>query len=257
MSIRKRVILRLAAVMMMTIMVFGSASSAFAAVPTKDEIEYDGAGRVEVEFRGKVDWRSPKVTVTDTTGKKYTATIVKKDNDDITFKVNNYKEGTKYNFSISGVKARGTTGYGTFKGTFTIPKAVVKKATATTKPAATKPATTKPATTKPATTKPAATKPAATKPATTKPAATKPATTTATISQSTAKTTAINNAVSLYKAQKSTVREYEIESDRLGNKAVWEVSFEARRTGYNGWYEFEFKIDKATGKVLSKKVERD
>ena len=47
MSIRKRVILRLAAVMMMTIMVFGSASSAFAAVPTKDEIEYDGAGRVE------------------------------------------------------------------------------------------------------------------------------------------------------------------------------------------------------------------
>ncbi len=225
MSIKRRVILRIAAVMMMTIMVFGSASSAFAAVPTKDDIEYDGGGRVEVEFRGKVDWKAPKVTVTDTTGRKYTATIVKKDNDDITFRINNYKEGTKYNFTISGVKARGTTAYGPFKGSVMIPKAVIKKMPA--------------------------------KPVATKPVATKPVAATATISKSTAKTTAINNAVSLYKAQKSTVREYEIESDRFGNKAVWEVSFEARRTGYNGWYEFEFKIDKTTGKVLSKKVERD
>ena len=228
-TFRKNVVLRLAAVMMMAIMVLGSASSAFAAAPNKDDVEYDGAGRVEVEFRGKVDWMAPKVTVTDTAGKKYTATIIKKDNDDVTFKVNNYKEGTKYNFAISGVRAKGTSVYGTVKGTFSIPKA----RTATTKPV-TKPVV-KP-TVKPVT---------------------KPTPTVNTISKTTAKTTAINNAVSLYNIQKATIRECEIESDRLFGKAVWEVSFEAKRTGFRGIYEFEFKIDKATGKILAKSVERD
>ena len=207
----KKSVLRIFTLLMMTIMVFGSVSSAFAAAPSKDEIEYDGKGRVEVEFRGKVDWKSPKITVTDSAGKKYTATIVKKDNDDITFKVNNYKEGKKYNFSISGVRARGTSGYGTFKGTFTIPASKAKATKATTK----------------------------------------------TISQNTAKTTAVNNAVSVYKMQKSTMRDYKVETDTFKGKKVWEVSFEAKRAGYKGWYEFEYKIDKTTGKVLAKDIERD
>ena len=218
MSIRRRVKAFVAVVL--GLMVFATtAVPTFAATPAKEGVEYEGKGVVEVEFRSNVNWKAPKVTVTDASGKKYTAVIVKKDNDDISFRINNFKTGTKYNFAISGVKKAGTTGYGTIKGTVTIPapKAVKKPA-----PKAT---------------------------------VKKPAT--VAITNAKAKTLAINNAVSSYKAIKSTMRDFDVEKDTFRGATVWEVSFEAKRTGLRGIYEFEFKIDAKTGKILKVEVERD
>lgn len=109
------------AVLLCLVMILGSVMPVFAAAPAKEKVEYEGKGRVEVEFMSKVNWKNPVVTVKDSTGKNYTATIVKKDNDDITFAIKGYKEGEKYSFSISGVKRKGTSGYGTVNGTVAIP----------------------------------------------------------------------------------------------------------------------------------------
>ena len=204
----KKTVLRLIAIMSMVVMMFGSSLSVFAATPSLEEVEYDGAGKVEVEFYGKVNWKAPKVTVKDTQGRTYTATIIKKDNDDISFRVKNYRAGTRYNFTISGVKTKGTSGFGTVKGTFSIPAA--KKVV---KPQA--------------------------------------------ITANKAKTAAINSAVTTYKVNKKTIRDFDIEKDTYRGKKVWEVSFEAKRTGKTGWFEVEYKIDAATGKVLYKQIERD
>ena len=43
--------------------------------------------KIEAEFKGHVEMKDPAVKVTDTSGKKYTASVVKHDEDDITFSV--------------------------------------------------------------------------------------------------------------------------------------------------------------------------
>ena len=40
-----------------------------AAAPQKRSIKYEGYGKVELEFRSKVQWKNAKVTVKDSTGK--------------------------------------------------------------------------------------------------------------------------------------------------------------------------------------------
>ena len=204
----KKSVVKIVTLLMAMVMVFGSVTAVFADVPAKEEIEYKGGGKVEVEFHGKVNWKNTTVTVKDSTGKSYATKIVKQDNDDITFLIKNYKPGMKYTFKISGAKARGTTGYGTVKGSVKIP-------------------------------------------------AEKKAATVKTVARNTAKNTAIKNATSAYKLTKSTVRDLDIEKDTYRGKKVWEVSFEGKRSGKKGWFEFEYKIDVNTGKILAKKVERD
>ena len=187
------------------VMILGSAIPAFAATPNTEEISYEGNGKVEVEFYGKVTWKNPVVKVTDSTGKTYKAVIVKKDNDDITFRIKNYKAGTKYNFQISGVKQRNTQGFGTVKGKVSIPAPKTNKTTA----------------------------------------------------KATAKTTAINTAVKNYNVIQSTIRDFEIEKDTFRGKTVWEISFEAKKVGKRGLYEYEILVDAQTGKVLRVEEERD
>lgn len=94
-----------------------------ASAPTLDEVKYEGSGRVEVEFTGKVAWKSPKVTVKDLSGKSYTATIVDKDNDELEFKIKNFKKNKTYKFTIKGVAKRGTDTYTSVKGKVKIPAA--------------------------------------------------------------------------------------------------------------------------------------
>ena len=213
---------RLVAIALCLVMIIGSAMPVFAAAPAKEKIEYEGKGLVEVEFYGKVAWKNPVVTVKDASGKTYKATIVKKDGDDITFKINGYKEGTKYNFTISGARKKGTKGYGKISGTVAIPKA----------------------------------KTVAKKPAPKKAAAKTPAKVTY-IASATAKNTAINAAVKNLGAQKASLKKFEVEKDTFRGKVVWEVSFEGKRSGKTGWFEFEYVIDATTGKILRTEVERD
>ena len=183
------------------VMILGSAIPAFAATPNTEEISYEGNGKVEVEFYGKVSWKNPVVKVTDSTGKTYKAIIVKKDNDDITFKINNAKPGTTYTFNISGVKKRNTNGFGTVTGQVSIPSSTIKSTVA--------------------------------------------------------KTTAITNAVNKHNVIKATIRDLEVEKDTYRGKTVWEVSFEAKKVGRRGLYEFEYKIDAKTGTILKFEEERD
>lgn len=96
---------------------------AIAAAPVKEDVEYLGKGKVEVEFHGDIQYKNPKVTVKDSNGKTYTAKIYHKCDDDIKFQVANYKTGKKYSFTISGLRQYGTSNYGKVTGTFKIPSA--------------------------------------------------------------------------------------------------------------------------------------
>ena len=90
---------------------FGASTS-----PKIDSVEYKGKKKIEVEFKGHVEMQNPEVKVTDSSGKKYSASVVKKDEDDITFSVAGLKTGKSYRFEISGVRRAGTDQYTSVKG---------------------------------------------------------------------------------------------------------------------------------------------
>ncbi len=84
------------------------------------EIECDASDReLELEFSGRVQYKSAKVTVKDSAGKKYTACIEEKDSDSMEIYVKGLKKGKKYTVTISGVRLRNTGSYGKVSKTFT------------------------------------------------------------------------------------------------------------------------------------------
>ena len=85
--------------------------------PKIEEVDYEGNGRVDVDFYGKVKYKNVK----DTAGKKYTAKVTAKDNDELDFKVSNIKAGKKYKFTISGIKKSSAKKYTSVKGSFKVP----------------------------------------------------------------------------------------------------------------------------------------
>lgn len=101
-------------------MVTATAVPAFAS-PKIKEAEYEGNGRVEVDFRTKVKYKNVKVVVTDTKGNKYTTKINRKDNDDLTFTIKKFKKGLTYKYTIKGVKKKSEKNYGQVIGKITIP----------------------------------------------------------------------------------------------------------------------------------------
>lgn len=101
-------------------MLVTTAVPSFAAAPKKEEVKYLGKGCVEVEFKSDIDYKNSKVTVKDTSGKIYTASIYKRGDDEVKFKVKNYKAGKSYNFTVSGARKEGTKDYGKVSGTFRI-----------------------------------------------------------------------------------------------------------------------------------------
>lgn len=113
---------KIIAVIIAAIMLLGI-TPAFADAPAIEKIEYEGSGRVEVDFSGSVKYKNCKVKVTDENGTAYSARITDRDSDEISFKVANIKAGTTYRVVISGVKRRGTADYGKVKASFTTPKA--------------------------------------------------------------------------------------------------------------------------------------
>lgn len=99
-------------------------SSAATGSPKIEDVEYNGSGVVEVDFVGDVKYKRAKVTVRDNKGKKYKAKIVKKDEDDLKFRIKKYKKGRTYTFKIKGVKKWYNGGkYRTVKGKVKIRKA--------------------------------------------------------------------------------------------------------------------------------------
>lgn len=96
---------------------------AASAAPEIEKTEYEGKGKVDVEFYGKVKYYKAKVTVKKlSTGESFTADILKKDSDDIEFKSPSYTAGCKYKYTVSGIKKSGADKYTSVSGYFTVPK---------------------------------------------------------------------------------------------------------------------------------------
>lgn len=111
----------MAAVIILTMLMGLSASPVFAAAPKTEHVKYLGAGKVEVEFRHDVQYKKTKVTVKDSSGDAYSASIYNKDDDELKFKIRKYKKGETYTFTISGVRKEHTSKYGKVTGTVKIP----------------------------------------------------------------------------------------------------------------------------------------
>lgn len=127
----KKMKVRLPVIAMMLVAMFvTTAVPSFATAPKKEEVKYLGSGCVEVEFYSDINYKKPTVTVKDSSGKKYTATIYKKGDDEIKFKVKNYKAGKTYKYTISGIKKVGTKTYGKVNGSFKIKAATSGNITA-------------------------------------------------------------------------------------------------------------------------------
>lgn len=69
-------------------------------------VEYDGYGRVEVDFRKNVRYDEAKVDVRDSSGASLSAVILDLDEDDLDFVVEDLVPGETYSFTISGVTYR-------------------------------------------------------------------------------------------------------------------------------------------------------
>ena len=168
-----------------------------AAAPQKRSIKYEGYGKVELEFRSKVQWKNAKVTVKDSTGKAYSVKILNKDNDEIEFKILQFKQGQKYTCTVSGVRQGRSGSYGKVSGSVTIP-------------------TTK-------------------------------------VSESKAVSIALNDAVKKYKIKKADAKGIDLDISRYRGKKVFEIEFRAKKNGR--MYEFEYKVDPATGKILKREID--
>lgn len=108
---------------LMVMMFVIAASIPALASPKIREAEYKGNGRIEVEFKTAVKYKSPKVKVTDSKGTTYSTTIRSKDSDDLTFEIKNYKKGETYKYTVTGVKQKKEKNYGQVSGSITIPAA--------------------------------------------------------------------------------------------------------------------------------------
>lgn len=94
---------------------YGKVSGSFKVPAAKKlsikELEYDrGDKEMEIEFSGKVEYSSAKVTVKDSSGKSYTAKIIEKENDGMEVRVSGLKKGSKYTVKVSGVRLKSAGG---------------------------------------------------------------------------------------------------------------------------------------------------
>ncbi|MCI8646112.1 MAG: hypothetical protein HFE76_04745 [Firmicutes bacterium] len=129
-GIRSQFRIGIAVVIILAMLLSLSVAPVFATAPKTEHVKYLGAGKVEVEFRHDVQYKKPKVTVKDSSGNVYSASIYKKDDDELKFKIKKYKKGKNYTFTISGIRKEHTAKYGSVSGTVKIPKDQEKNITA-------------------------------------------------------------------------------------------------------------------------------
>ena len=93
---------------------------AASAAPKVDSVKYENNKKIEVEFKGKVQYNNPTISVTDSKGNAYATTIVEADDDDFTFQIANPKKGMTYTYNINNVANLGSNEYTAVKGTFRV-----------------------------------------------------------------------------------------------------------------------------------------
>ncbi len=92
-----------------------------AAAPKIDETDYEGKGKIEVNFSGKVNYKNVRVCAWDAKGKKIRTTVTDKNPDEIEWTLSKYEMGKTYTFTISGVKAKKEKKYSSVSGKIRIP----------------------------------------------------------------------------------------------------------------------------------------
>lgn len=111
------------AILLALSVVLAASVPAFAAEVSIRKVEYEGAGRVEVDFDGYVQYENVEVIVNDDSGKNYLTEIRELDGDDLSFKVSDIAAGQSYSFVISGVRSGKTGSYASVQGSFEVPPA--------------------------------------------------------------------------------------------------------------------------------------
>lgn len=82
------------------------------------DVDYDAEDReVDIEFKGSVKFKSPKVKITRN-GKNYAGRIISRDNDSIEVKVKGLRYNKKYTCTVKGVRNADGTKYKTVTKTF-------------------------------------------------------------------------------------------------------------------------------------------
>lgn len=84
-------------------------------------VEYDGFGRVEVDFKKNVRYNEPGVSVQNAKGESLPAVVLDLDDDDLDFVVENLVPGESYTFTITGVSYAKTETAEPFTGSFRVP----------------------------------------------------------------------------------------------------------------------------------------
>lgn len=104
---------------------YSSVSGSFR-VPSGDEmyikeVDYDSReGDLEIEFRGRVRFQEPTVTVEDASGATYEARIIERDDDGIEAIVRGLEGGVEYSVVVTGVQASGADAFGTARAMFMV-----------------------------------------------------------------------------------------------------------------------------------------
>lgn len=93
-------------VMMLLLAILVLAVPAAAETPVVQKIQYEGRGFIDVEFARNVSYQDTTVTLKGEDGVEYPATVVEKDDDDLTFYIENVPGGATYDVVISGVRMR-------------------------------------------------------------------------------------------------------------------------------------------------------
>lgn len=113
---KKRFIVILAALLAALLM-----ASVVAEVPTIEKVEYEGYGKVDIDFWQDVQYSDPAIVVTDGNGQSVDVKVLERDDDDLDIRIAGVVPGMTYEFEISGIAVRGTGDYGSVTGSFTVP----------------------------------------------------------------------------------------------------------------------------------------
>ena len=108
---RNGIIITLFVLLMMAVFTrstFAATTTAKASKPRIESVKYEGNGKFDIDFYGKVSLRNARVVVKDMSGKTYKAVITERDDDDMDVVIKNYKAGAKYRITIKNVKRWGS-----------------------------------------------------------------------------------------------------------------------------------------------------
>ena len=110
--------LRMAFVLLIMLTAFHVPAGAKAVI---EEMDYEGNGKVELDFKGSVRYKKAKLTVKNAKGGKVKAVITKKSPEELEFVIRKPKQGQTYSFTISGIRNKKDKKYGRVKGKIYIP----------------------------------------------------------------------------------------------------------------------------------------